>query len=419
MVNGKQSATQMGTLLDLGSGGATKAGRRSGGDGGFDRTLEGQMQRSEGEKRSEQPRSADRSEATRDPGPSARSGGETTEQGAQREDLQESTPRKRGERAAGQHTEAGAGTAPSMEGEEAAEITEALQLEALEFPLFTLPTAETLNPAAEAEPLAGTIAAAWFGGGNGLPPEAAMAARQNGSATAGDGGGRQLPLPGQTGLPISGLQAGDMLDPESLPVDTNRQKDLLEGFQRLLQQPLSTAPAPKEGGGAAAPTLQGAAAPILSTAPAAAPAQSLNLPTPMQQPGWDQAVGERVVWMARQGVQEARIQLNPREMGPVDARVSISQDQQASVTFVANNAATREALEAAMPRLREMLQESGLTLAQSEVSQQDRERSAPGGDGSAGGGGDGYAEGDGHTEEGERGQRVTGLPGPAGVDFYA
>lgn len=125
----------------------------------------------------------------------------------------------------------------------------------------------------------------------------------------------------------------------------------------------------------AASTVSAAAAATAAPAPApaAAPAQTLALDVPLRQAGWDQAMAERVVWMAKQGVQEAQIHLNPRNMGPIEVHVSVQKDQ-ASVAFVAQHAATREALDAAMPRLRDMLQDSGLNLAQSEVSQHDRQR---------------------------------------------
>lgn len=116
-----------------------------------------------------------------------------------------------------------------------------------------------------------------------------------------------------------------------------------------------------------------AAATAAAPAPAAVPVQTLALDVPMRQAGWDQALSERVVWMAKQGVQEAQIHLNPRNMGPIEIHVSV-QKEQATVAFVAHHAVTRDALEAAMPRLRDMLQDSGLNLAQSEVSQHDRQR---------------------------------------------
>jgi flagellar hook-length control protein FliK len=98
------------------------------------------------------------------------------------------------------------------------------------------------------------------------------------------------------------------------------------------------------------------------------PAQ-FHLNQPMDQKGWDQAMGQRVVWMARNNMQEAQLQLNPRELGPINVRISVS-NEQANVHFTAQHATTREALENAMPRLREMMQDAGLNLAQSDVSRQ-------------------------------------------------
>jgi len=116
-------------------------------------------------------------------------------------------------------------------------------------------------------------------------------------------------------------------------------------------------------------TATGAGAQANSATPAPA-LQTLTVDVPVRQAGWEQAMGDRVAWLARQGgLQEAQIQLNPRHLGPIDVHVSVNKDQQATVHFVAQHAMTREVLESAMPRLREMLQESGLNLAQSDVSQ--------------------------------------------------
>lgn len=107
-----------------------------------------------------------------------------------------------------------------------------------------------------------------------------------------------------------------------------------------------------------------------ATAPPPAPLlpAHMTLGHPVQQKGWDQAMSQRVVWMVRNNMQEAQIQLNPRDLGPINVRIAVNQDQ-AHVQFVAQHATTREALENALPRLREMMQEAGLNLAQSDVSQ--------------------------------------------------
>jgi flagellar hook-length control protein FliK len=75
--------------------------------------------------------------------------------------------------------------------------------------------------------------------------------------------------------------------------------------------------------------------------------------------------------MAREGVQQAELRLNPAHLGPVEVRLSM-QNEQTSVTFIASNSAARDALEQALPRLRESFNENGLALNHAEVSHQEQ-----------------------------------------------
>ncbi len=81
---------------------------------------------------------------------------------------------------------------------------------------------------------------------------------------------------------------------------------------------------------------------------------------------WEQAIGGRLSFMARNGVTTAKLHLKPAEMGPIEVTVKMQEDQ-ASVSFNAQHATTREALEVAIPRLREMFSQSGLNLADADV----------------------------------------------------
>lgn len=115
-----------------------------------------------------------------------------------------------------------------------------------------------------------------------------------------------------------------------------------------------------------------AAAAVGATAapPEAQPSRpaSLSVAVPTNQAGWDDAIGERIIWMATQQVQEAEIRLNPPQLGPLEVRVSVQNDQ-ANVSFSTHSPAVREALEAAMPRLREMLAGMGLNMQDANVAQ--------------------------------------------------
>lgn len=95
--------------------------------------------------------------------------------------------------------------------------------------------------------------------------------------------------------------------------------------------------------------------------------QQINLP--VQHPQWAQQVGDRVQWQIGQNLQQAEIRLNPPELGALEVRIQLHGDQ-ASVSFSSPHAVVRDALDAAMPRLREMLHENGLTLGDVNVSGQ-------------------------------------------------
>lgn len=93
----------------------------------------------------------------------------------------------------------------------------------------------------------------------------------------------------------------------------------------------------------------------------------LTLQAPVGSSGWGDALGQKVVWMAGQQTQVAELRLNPPNLGPMEVRLSVSNDQ-ISAMFVSHQPAVREAIEAAMPRLREMFADSGLTLGNTTVS---------------------------------------------------
>lgn len=83
--------------------------------------------------------------------------------------------------------------------------------------------------------------------------------------------------------------------------------------------------------------------------------------------GWGEAMGQKVVWMANQQQQVAELHLNPPHLGPMEVRLTINNDQVTAI-FVSHQPAVREAIEAAMPRLREMFADSGMMLGNAMVS---------------------------------------------------
>jgi Flagellar hook-length control protein FliK len=92
-----------------------------------------------------------------------------------------------------------------------------------------------------------------------------------------------------------------------------------------------------------------------------------QVPVAVAHPQWAQAVGEKVLWLAAQNVSSAEIKLDPPELGSLQVKVSLHQDQ-ASVTFVSPHAPVRDALDQQMQRLRDMFQEQGIALLHVDVS---------------------------------------------------
>ena len=84
-------------------------------------------------------------------------------------------------------------------------------------------------------------------------------------------------------------------------------------------------------------------------------------------PAWDQALGQKVTWMIAGEQQSASLTLNPPDLGPLQVVLNVT-NSQANATFVAAQPEVRQALEAAMPRLRDMLSDAGIQLGQATVS---------------------------------------------------
>lgn len=118
-------------------------------------------------------------------------------------------------------------------------------------------------------------------------------------------------------------------------------------------------------------TIPGMTTSVAGTPSVANPALSLDIQPQLNSAAWGKVMSSRVVWMAREGVQQAELRLNPANLGPVEVRLTMQNDQ-TNVTFIASNAAARDALEQALPRLRESFNESGLALNNAEVSHQDQ-----------------------------------------------
>lgn len=140
-----------------------------------------------------------------------------------------------------------------------------------------------------------------------------------------------------------------------------------------------------------------------------------NAPVAFGRPGFAEQMAEKIMLMTTQKVQSAEIRLDPKELGAVDVKIRVHQDQ-ATVVFSSPNAQVRDALESSIPRLREMFAESGVGLGSVNVN--DRGGSSAGGNeqSQGQGGSGGFGAGDEVVEE--RPQRLPRQPNGL-VDYYA
>ncbi len=117
-----------------------------------------------------------------------------------------------------------------------------------------------------------------------------------------------------------------------------------------------------------------------ATALAALPAQASNvanqnLPiqlavnTPLTHNAWADEFSQKITWVATQHGQSAELHLNPPQLGPLDVLIKVNGDQ-ATALFTSPHAVVRDAIEQALPKLREMLADNGIMLGNATVSDQ-------------------------------------------------
>lgn len=93
----------------------------------------------------------------------------------------------------------------------------------------------------------------------------------------------------------------------------------------------------------------------------------LNLPMPMDITKWQTALNEKISLICRQGIQNAEIKLHPEELGSLHIKLAIIDDKMNLHMAVAHNM-VKNVLESALPQLRASLEEHGITLQQTDIS---------------------------------------------------
>lgn len=139
-------------------------------------------------------------------------------------------------------------------------------------------------------------------------------------------------------------------------------EDFQQRFERALTAATATAPRGELG------LAQSAAAGWSTATPAAATqgVAQIAVPTPVGAAAFSDDFSGRVALLTRGKVHSAEISLSPADLGPVSVSIEV-RGTEATLVFGAAHAATRSAIEDALPRLRDMLGAQGLQLADARV----------------------------------------------------
>jgi len=165
-----------------------------------------------------------------------------------------------------------------------------------------------------------------------------------------------------------------------------------------------------------------AAAPT-ATAAQAVPAelQTLQLANMANATQWGDALGERVALLINHKLSQAEIRLDPPHLGKLDIQIQVKDDT-AVIHIQAHQAQTRDMIDSAGQRLREVLQEAGYNAVDVNVSQREHSAQDDSGNGRDSGAGV-YAEAVEHGDDTIAAHEVMLAPGYQSarglIDYFA
>jgi flagellar hook-length control protein FliK len=130
------------------------------------------------------------------------------------------------------------------------------------------------------------------------------------------------------------------------------------------------------GGGDGAAALQQLTSNVATASTDTAPAPTMRVHADVDSAEFPQSLADRVSFMVDNSWSNAKLQVNPPQLGPIELQIAVQGDH-AQVMMSTHSALTRDALESSAPKLREMLSSQGFTQVSVDVSQRSfQERSA-------------------------------------------
>lgn len=180
--------------------------------------------------------------------------------------------------------------------------------------------------------------------------------------------------------------------PETTPGNVAGTGDLLAADDTGEAIPLGPTAAPAARAGVVA--AEGAAPVASATIGAGSPPDAASAPTvlprerpapltidarlPVHQPEFGERFSQQLTVLVHHGIQHAHLSVSPPELGPVDVRITLQHDE-ATVQLASPSLAARDAMQDALPRLRELLEQAGVRLNDAGVYADLPQRGAHGG----------------------------------------
>ncbi|MDX8379447.1 MAG: flagellar hook-length control protein FliK [Gallionella sp.] len=92
-----------------------------------------------------------------------------------------------------------------------------------------------------------------------------------------------------------------------------------------------------------------------------------TLATPLNHSAWPTEFSQKINWMTNKQIQIAELHINPPDLGPMSVVLTIK-DNQATALFTSQHSAVRDAIQNALPQLRDSMADNGIMLGNATVS---------------------------------------------------
>ncbi|MBJ9727895.1 flagellar hook-length control protein FliK [Burkholderia cenocepacia] len=237
-------------------------------------------------------------------------------------------------------------------------------------------TAQPIDPAASRDALQAALAKLTGGAGAITMPATGTSAAATPTAPAATASNAAAPLTPKVPTfdrtladakgALATQQTPTQVTPQTLQADANAQS----GAQHALAAASNATDPAASATLAAGATAAAAAQANLQLSPAAGAIAAANAPAlapPVGTADWTDALSQKVVFLSNAHQQSAELTLNPPDLGPLQVVLRVA-DNHAHALFVSQHAQVRDAVEAALPKLREAMEAGGLGLGSATVS---------------------------------------------------